>query len=67
MNYQVIFRYVILVFSGLAMVLGILVVAGVFVPRNLPEHYGVLMGSVVFLYGAYRFSITYFRRVQKSE
>ncbi len=62
MNVQVVFRYVILVASGLAMAMGILVIGGVFVPKNLPEQYGVLMGIVVFLYGAYRFTITYFRR-----
>ena len=63
MNHRAVFRYTILAVSALVMGAGVLVVAGVLVPRNLPEQYGVLLGIVVFLYGAYRFAITYFRRV----
>jgi prolipoprotein diacylglyceryltransferase len=63
-NYQVVFRYVIFVISAAAMVVGVLVMVGVLVPKNFPEQYGVLIGAVVFLYGAYRFAITYFRRME---
>jgi hypothetical protein len=62
MNSQKMFRYVILTISGLAMVMGLLVMLGVLVPRNFPEQYGLLMGVVVFLYGAYRFALAYFKR-----
>ena len=64
MNVNAVFRYTILVISSLAMAAGVLIMVGVFVPRNLPEQYGVLIGVVVFLYGAYRFAIAYFRRMQ---
>lgn len=64
MNYQMVFRYTILAISGCAMIVGVLVMFGLLVPRNFPEQYGVLMGVVVFLYGAYRFAITYFKRTQ---
>ena len=64
MNYQVVFRYAIFVISVAAMVVGVLVIVGVLVPKNFPEQYGVLIGAVVFLYGAYRFAITYFRRME---
>lgn len=62
MNHAVVFRYTILTVSGLAMAAGILIMAGILVPRNLPEQYGILIGIVVFLYGAYRFAVAYFRR-----
>lgn len=62
MNYPAVFRYTILTVSGLAMVAGVLIMAGLLVPRNLPGQYGVLIGVIVFLYGAYRFAIAYFRR-----
>ena len=62
MNSQVVFRYTILVVSGLAMVVGVLVMIGVLVPRNFPGQYTLLIGVVVFLYGAYRFAIAYFKR-----
>jgi hypothetical protein len=45
------------------MVVGLLVIVGVLVPKNLPDQYGVLIGAVIFLYGAYRFSIAYFKRM----
>ena len=62
MNHAVVFRYAILVISALAMVTGILIAVGVLVPTNLPGQFGVLMGIVIFLYGAYRFAVTYFKR-----
>ena len=64
MHVQMVSRYIILVVSGCAMAVGVLVMFGLLVPRNLPEQYGVLMGAVVFLYGAYRFAIAYFKRDQ---
>jgi hypothetical protein len=64
MNYQVVFRYVILTISSLAMVVGILIMASVLVPKNFPEQYGIIMGAVIFLYGAYRFAIAFFKRMQ---
>ena len=63
-NFQAVFRYTILAISAAAMVVGVLVMAGVLVPKNFPDQYGVLIGAVIFLYGAYRFAITYFRRME---
>lgn len=64
-NHRVFFRYTILVMSAAAMVAGVLVMVGVLVPKNFPDqYYGVLIGAVIFLYGAYRFVLTYFRRTE---
>ena len=54
-------RVIILILSGGAMVIGALVVAGVLVPRNLPEEFRLVTGIVVFLYGLYRFVVEYVR------
>lgn len=54
-------RVIILVLSSGAMVIGALVVAGVLVPRNLPEEFRLVTGIVVFLYGLYRFVVEYVR------
>jgi hypothetical protein len=62
-NNQMVFRYTILVISAAAMIVGLLVIVGVLVPKNFPDQYDVLIGAVIFLYGAYRFAITYFRRM----
>jgi hypothetical protein len=61
MNVTIVLRYVALAISALAMVIGVLAMAGVLVPRYFPEQYRVVIGAVVFLYGAYRFAVTYYR------
>jgi hypothetical protein len=57
-------RYVILVLSSAAMIFGVLVMAGVFVPARgeFPDYYRYIIGAVIVLYGMYRFLISYFRR-----
>ena len=54
-------RVIILLLSAGAMVIGVLVVLGVLVPRNLPEEFRLVAGIVVFLYGLYRFVVEYVR------
>ncbi len=61
MNVPAVLKYSVLAVSALAMVVGVLVMGGFLVPRYFPEQYRVIMGAVVFLYGAYRFALTYFR------
>ena len=61
MNAMDVLKYTIMVISVAAMLLGVLIIAGVLVPRNLPDQYRVIMGIVVFLYGLYRFVIAYTR------
>lgn len=57
-------RSVILGLSAAATVFGVLVMAGVFVPVQgaFPDHYRIIIGAVIALYGLYRFLIAYFRR-----
>ena len=55
------FKYAILALSTGAMVLGVLIIAGVLVPRNFPDQYRIVMGIVVFLYGLYRFVVAFTR------
>ena len=61
MNIPAVLKYSVLAVSALAMVVGVLVMAGYLVPRYFPEQYSVVIGAVVFLYGAYRFALTYYR------
>lgn len=55
-------KIAVLAVSGAAMVVGVLVVAGVLVPRNLPDEWRLISGIVLFLYGLYRFVIAYVRQ-----
>jgi putative Ca2+/H+ antiporter (TMEM165/GDT1 family) len=61
MSVSTVLRYGVLTVSAAAMVVGVLVVLGYLVPRYFPEQYRVVIGAVVFLYGAYRLAITFFR------
>ena len=61
MNVPSVLKYGVLVVSTVVMIVGVLVIIGVLIPRYFPEQYRVIMGAVVFLYGAYRFALTYFR------
>ena len=57
-------RYVILTLSAAAVVFGLLVIAGVFVPARgqFSDEMRYVIGAVIALYGLYRFLISYFRR-----
>ncbi len=61
MNAMDVLKYTIMVISVAAMLAGVLIIAGILVPRNFPDQYRVIMGIVVFLYGLYRFVIAYTR------
>lgn len=55
-------RWVVLALSAGAMLAGVAVIAGVFVPAHLPGEFRIPLGAVVLLYGAYRFTVAWFRR-----
>ena len=61
MNISSVLRYSVLAVSAAAMIVGVLVMVGYLVPKYFPEQYRVVIGAVVFLYGAYRFALTFFR------
>lgn len=61
MNFVSVLKYAVYAVSSAAMVVGVLVMMGNLVPRYFPANYRVVIGAVVFLYGAYRFGITYVR------
>jgi prolipoprotein diacylglyceryltransferase len=57
-------RWVALGLSAAAMAGGVLIMTGYLVPRRpgFSDEVGVAFGVVIFLYGMYRFAITYYRR-----
>jgi hypothetical protein len=56
-------RWVILSLSAAAMGFGLLIMIGLLVPSHfaMPGEYRIVVGLVVFLYGLYRFVVTYYR------
>jgi len=52
---------VVMVLSSAVMLVGVLAIVGMLVPVYIPEQYRIIVGVVVFLYGLYRFVLSYFR------
>jgi len=65
MSVPSVLRIITLVLASSAMVCGILVVGDILAPPNIPDQFRIILGVVVFLYGAYRFVITFYQK-QKS-
>jgi prolipoprotein diacylglyceryltransferase len=62
MDFGAVLRYVVLAISTTAMGVGVAMIAGWIKPApQLPDHYTIVFGAVVFLYGAFRFVVTFFR------
>lgn len=62
MDFAGVLRYTILAVSVAAMVLGVLVIAGILIPARIPGEFRIIVGAVTFLYGAYRFAVAYFKK-----
>jgi hypothetical protein len=58
-------RYVVIGVAAIAVLFGILVMAGVFVPIHFPEQYRIPIGAIIALYGAYH-GVTAFSRKQRN-
>jgi hypothetical protein len=58
MDVNRILRGAVVVLSVGAMLGGVAVMAGLLVPRTLPDRYRVILGAVIVLYGGYRLALT---------
>jgi hypothetical protein len=52
---------IVMVVAAAVMLVGVLVMVGLLIPRYFPDQYRIIVGVVVFLYGLYRFVLSYFR------
>ncbi len=51
----------VMILAAAVMLVGILAIIGLLIPVYIPEQYRIIVGVVVFLYGLYRFVLSYFR------
>ena len=61
MDFNKVASLVVLIIAASVMLVGVLVMVGLLVPVYFPEQYRIIMGVVVFLYGLYRFVLSYVR------
>lgn len=66
-RFETIIRIVIMAVAAAVAVVGICVMAGVLVNPAMPGDFRIILGACVFLYGAYRFTVAYFRRPGRRE
>lgn len=52
---------VVMVLAAAVMLVGVLAIMGLLIPVYIPDQYRIIVGVVVFLYGLYRFVLSYFR------
>lgn len=57
----------VIVVSTVVMLVGVLVVIGKLVPVYFPDQFRIIVGVVVFLYGLYRFVLSYFRMKRREQ
>jgi hypothetical protein len=62
MTVERIVRYTVMILAGAVAMAGILVMTGYLVNGMITGQFRIAAGAVIFLYGAYRFTVAYFRR-----
>jgi len=67
MTVERIVRYTVMILAGAVAMAGILVMTGFLVNVAITGQLRVAMGAAIFLYGAYRFTVAYFRRPGRKE
>jgi uncharacterized membrane protein len=60
-------RYTVMILAAAVALAGILVMTGVLVNAAISGQLRIAMGTVIFLYGAYRFTVAWFRRPERKD
>jgi hypothetical protein len=60
-------RYTVMVLAAAVALAGILVMTGVLINAAVTGQLRIAMGAVIFLYGAYRFTVAWFRRPERKD
>ena len=60
-------RYTVMILAGAVAMAGILVMTGFLVNGAITGQFRIVAGAVIFLYGAYRFTVAYFRRPERKD
>jgi hypothetical protein len=67
MTVERIVRFTVMILAAAVAMAGILVMTGVLINVAIAGQYRIVMGAVIFLYGAYRFTVAYFRRPERKD
>jgi hypothetical protein len=60
-------RFTVMILAAAVAMAGILVMTGVLINVAITGQIRIVMGAVIFLYGAYRFTVAYFRRPERKD
>jgi hypothetical protein len=67
MTVERIVRFIVMILAAAVAMAGILVMTGVLINVAITGQFRLVMGAVIFLYGAYRFTVAYFRRPERKD
>jgi len=67
MRIEQVVRFAIMILAGAVALAGILVMTGFLANAAITGQFRIVMGAAIFLYGAYRFTIAYFRRPERRD
>jgi hypothetical protein len=60
-------RIAVMVLASVVSIVGLVIMAGLLVRPEIPANIRIILGATVFLYGAYKFTVTYFKRPEKDD
>jgi hypothetical protein len=67
MTVERIVRFTVMILAAAVALAGILVMTGVLTNAAISGEFRLAAGAVIFLYGAYRFTVAYFRRPERKD
>jgi hypothetical protein len=67
MTVERIVRFTVMILAAAVAMAGILVMTGVLANAAISGPFRLAMGTVIFLYGVYRFTVAYFRRPERKD
>ncbi len=67
MTVERIVRFTVMILAAAVALAGILVMTGVLTNAAISGEFRLAAGAVIFFYGAYRFTVAYFRRPERKD
>jgi len=60
-------RIAVMVLASVVAIVGVVIMTGLLVRSGIPENIRIILGATVFLYGAYKFTVSFFKKPDRDE
>jgi hypothetical protein len=58
-------RIAVMALASVVAIVGVVIMTGLLVRPGIPENIRIILGATVFLYGAYKFTVSLFKKPEK--